>query len=102
MTKTILATVTDEEAERLAKSRAKIGEAIDLMKKVERLRDEAMEEKRIWFRDMEHKYGFTEDKVTFDAETKTIRSSTIAAFLDRLTRAIKEVREGIGNENKTV
>ena len=49
MINTILATVTDEEAERLARGKAKINEAVKMMNKAIEMMEKAEKlEKRLW------------------------------------------------------
>lgn len=100
----ILATVTDEEAERLKKGRAKLDVAIDLLEKAkklaieaDRLKEEAAEERRVWFHEMREKYELADDLIIFDPETKTIRQ--IEEDEKRaIIRKVLETMAGLSNE----
>ena len=68
----ILATVTDEEVERIKNVKDKLKEAHELSGKAGQMATEAQREKEVWFEELEEKYGI-KGNFRFDPETKTLR-----------------------------
>ena len=96
----ILATVTDEEAERREKFHLKMVEAMDLVKNAEEIMEEAQKEKNTWFTEMREKYGVTGDPIRFDPETKTLRMVEKFSGIETLSKVIEMLAGGLKKSSK--
>jgi len=96
----VLATVTDEEAERREKFHLKMVEAMNLVKKAEEIMEEAQKEKKAWFVEMSEKYRVTENPICFDPKTKTLRRVERFGGIETLSKVIEMLAGGLRKSSK--